>query len=82
MLAWRLTSVGARCRLTLHQTLADEKMASANAAGWHLCLAVAKSVLAGKKVPPVRGAEAMDHGFAELNEGYAAALGVAPSELG
>jgi uncharacterized protein YndB with AHSA1/START domain len=76
MLAWRLTPVGAGCRLTLHQTLADSSMASGNAAGWHLCLDVATAVLAGKRVEPVRGAEAMNHGWAELNEGYAGALGV------
>jgi uncharacterized protein YndB with AHSA1/START domain len=82
LLAWRLTPVGSRCRLTLHQTLADDAMASANAAGWHLCMAVASAVLRGEQVAPVRGMEAMNHGWAELNDAYAAALGVAPTSLG
>ena len=82
MLAWHITTTGAASRLTLHQTLADETMASANAAGWHLCLEVAESVLAGQAVPPIRGMDAMDHGWQELNERYATALGVAPSRLG
>ena len=82
MLAWHLTAIDAASRLTLHQTLADETMASANAAGWHLCLEVAESVLAGNAVPPIRGMEALEHGWRELNERYATALGVAPSRLG
>jgi hypothetical protein len=57
-------------------------MASANAAGWHLCLEVAESLLAGKPIPPMRGMEALEHGWREINERYAAALGVAPSQLG
>ena len=82
MLAWNITTIGAASRLTLHQTLADETMASANAAGWHLCLEVAASVLAGSPIPPMRGMEAIEHGWRELNERYATALGVAPSQIG
>ena len=82
MLAWNISTIGASSRLTLHQTLADETMASANAAGWHLCLEIAAGVLAGEPVPPIRGMVAMEHGWHELNERYATALGVAPSQLG
>jgi hypothetical protein len=82
MLAWRLTPVGAGCRLTLRQTLADESMASANAAGWHLCFQVAADVLAGRSTRPIRGMEAMHHGWSDLNERYASALGVEPTRLG
>jgi uncharacterized protein YndB with AHSA1/START domain len=82
MLAWRITTIGAASRLTLHQTLADETMASDNAAGWHLCLEVADSVLSGNPIAPIRGSDAMEHGWSELNERYATALGVAPSRLG
>ena len=82
LLAWRLTPAGSGCRLTLHQTLADDSMASANAAGWHLCMAVAAAVLRGEDVTPVRGMEAMNHGWADLNDAYAAALGVDPTRLG
>jgi|GEM_PF-451621 len=82
MLAWRISTLGSRSRLTLHQTLSDEKMASAIAAGWHLCLDVAGAVLAGSNAAPIRGMDAMNHGWFELNERYAAALGVAPTQLG
>jgi uncharacterized protein YndB with AHSA1/START domain len=82
LLAWRLTPRGSGCRLTLHQTLADATMASANAAGWHLCMGVAAGVLRGEAITPVRGMEAMNHGWAELNDAYAVALGVAPTRLG
>jgi uncharacterized protein YndB with AHSA1/START domain len=78
VLAWKLTLVSSGTRLTLHHTLADESMASAVAAGWHLCFDVAASVLAGHPVAPVRGAAAMDRGWAELNERYATVLGVPP----
>jgi uncharacterized protein YndB with AHSA1/START domain len=82
MMAWRLTPHGSGCRLTLHQTLTDEAMASANAAGWHLCIGVAAAVLRGEAVEPIRGMDALNHGWTELNEAYAAALGVAPTQLG
>jgi uncharacterized protein YndB with AHSA1/START domain len=86
MLAWRITSIGtvigASSRLTLHQTLADEAMASAVAAGWHLCLDVAAAVLDGSPVAPVRGVDALKHGWFDLNDRYADALGVAPTRIG
>jgi uncharacterized protein YndB with AHSA1/START domain len=81
MLAWHLTTVGSGSRLTLHQTLADATMASAVAAGWHLCLDVANAVLAGTPVAPIRGMEAINHGWHDLNERYAVALGVAPTKI-
>ncbi len=82
MLAWNITTVGTTSRLTLHQTLEDETMASAIAAGWHLCFEVAESILDGQPTSPVRGIEAMEHGWRELNKRYAIALGVAPSDVG
>jgi uncharacterized protein YndB with AHSA1/START domain len=68
-------------RLTLRQTLANEEMASANAAGWHLCFDVATSVLDGHPVAPIRGMAAMDHGWAGLNRRYAARMGVKPTRM-
>ena len=68
--------------LTLRHTLADERMASAVAAGWHLCFEVADSVLAGHPIPPMRGPSAMQHGWADLNRRYAKALGVPPTKIG
>ena len=82
MLAWHLTTVLSGSRLTLHQTLADETMASAVAAGWHLCLDVASAVLAGSSVAPIRGMDAMKHGWQDLNDRYAVALGVPPTKIG
>ncbi len=67
--------------LTLRHRLTDAAMASAVAAGWHLCLDVAAEALAGRPTTPVRGAAAMEHGWSQLNERYAEALGVAPSRL-
>lgn len=81
VVAWRLGPVGSGCRLTLHQTLADEKLASANAAGWHLCMEVASAVLDGIETPPVRGQSAEDHGWHELNAAYAEALGVSATRF-
>jgi uncharacterized protein YndB with AHSA1/START domain len=69
-------------RLTLRQTLADPAMASAVAAGWHLCLDVAASILDGHPMPAIRGMAAMDHGWADLNRRYAAKLGVTPTQIG
>jgi uncharacterized protein YndB with AHSA1/START domain len=80
-LAWRLSVAGALTRLTLHQTLADERMASAITAGWHLCLVVATSVLGGHPEPPIRGMAALEHGWRQLNERYAVALGVPASVI-
>jgi uncharacterized protein YndB with AHSA1/START domain len=82
LLAWQVAVRGASSRLTLHQTLADPLMAPAIAAGWHLCFDVAASVLAGHPVAPVRGADAMKHGWAGLNERYAFELGVPASVVG
>jgi uncharacterized protein YndB with AHSA1/START domain len=69
-------------RLVLRQTLADETMASAIAAGWHLCLQVAESVTSGHPIPPIRGMAAMDHGWSELNLRYAKLMDVSPSKVG
>jgi hypothetical protein len=78
--AWTIAVVDESISLlTLRQTLADASTASAVAAGWHLCLEVAAGVLEGRPVHPVRGADALHHGWGELNERYAAKLGVEPT---
>jgi uncharacterized protein YndB with AHSA1/START domain len=82
MLDWRIETQPSGCTLTLRHTLADAEMASAVAAGWHLCLDTAAAVLAGHVTTPVRGMEAMKHGWADLNERYADLLGVQPSRIG
>ena len=83
VLDWRLEpDADARgTTLTLRHRLTDPAMASAVAAGWHLCLDVAADAMAGKTTIPVRGMAAMHHGWQQLNERYAEALGVAPSRL-
>ena len=48
-------------------------MASA-AAGWHLCLEVLERLLAGDPVPPVRGRDALEHGWTALHDRYAGQL--------
>jgi uncharacterized protein YndB with AHSA1/START domain len=82
VLDWRLeTRTGGGSILTLRHTLADPAMASAVAAGWHLCLDVADAALAGHPTAPVRGAAALDHGWSELNARYAEALAVEPTRI-
>jgi hypothetical protein len=41
------------------------------AAGWHLCLVVLDRMLGGDPVGPIRGRDAMDHGFEDLRDAYA-----------
>jgi uncharacterized protein YndB with AHSA1/START domain len=83
VLDWRLQSdEDARgTTLTLRHRLTDAAMASAVAAGWHLCLDVAEDAMAGRSTTPVRGMAAMQHGWSQLNERYAEVLGVTPSRL-
>ena len=81
VLAWELSNSEDGTRLTLRHTLSDAAMTSAIAAGWHLCLDVADSALAGRATAPVRGMEAMNHGWTDLNERYAIELGVEPTRL-
>jgi uncharacterized protein YndB with AHSA1/START domain len=80
-LVWEIAPDGDRSVLTLRHTVSDPSMASAVAAGWHLCLDVAESALAGRETAPVRGRAAMSHGWSELNERYAAELGVEPTSM-
>jgi uncharacterized protein YndB with AHSA1/START domain len=72
----------AHTRLTLRQTLANPAMASAIAAGWHLCLDVAAGVLDGHPQRAVRGMDAMEYGWADLNRRYATKLGIEPTRIG
>jgi hypothetical protein len=45
------------------------------AAGWHLCLVVADQLLSGDPVGPIVGEEAMQFGWQDLHDRYAAELG-------
>jgi uncharacterized protein YndB with AHSA1/START domain len=74
VLRWELAPTGAGTRLTLLHTTDDGDALPKAAAGWHLCLAVADRLLAGRPVPPVRGEKAMSFGWEDLHEAYAGAL--------
>jgi uncharacterized protein YndB with AHSA1/START domain len=73
---WELAPTDAGTRLTLHHTVATPDFVPKVAAGWHLCLAVLDRLLAGDPVPPIVGEDAMNHGWQELHDSYAAALGI------
>jgi uncharacterized protein YndB with AHSA1/START domain len=75
LLRWELAPTGGGTRLTLRHRVADRDGLPKAAAGWHLCLDVAARLLDGRPVPPIRGADARNHGWDELNEAYAAKLG-------
>jgi uncharacterized protein YndB with AHSA1/START domain len=74
-LRWELAATGGGTRLTLrHRVGSRDDMARA-AAGWHLCFDVLERLLAGAPVPPVRGQDALEHGWAALHDQYATQLG-------
>jgi uncharacterized protein YndB with AHSA1/START domain len=75
-LRWELEPVAAGTELTLLHTIDQQTEISSNAAGWHLCLLVAERFLDGTPIGPIVGARALDYGFAELQDAYAAVLSV------
>lgn len=75
-LRWQLAETPAGTRLTLHHTLKDRTWIPKVAAGWHLCLDVADLLLAGTPVGPIRGEEARQFGWEDLNQAYAAKLNI------
>lgn len=56
--------------LTLSHTVQDKDFVPKVAAGWHLCLDVAEKLLDGTPIAPIRGNDAMNHGWTELNAQY------------
>lgn len=74
-LRWELEPSGVGTRLTLRHTLAAPGTGAMVAAGWHLCLHVLRHLLDGDPIGVIRGRDALDHGWAELRDGYAAKLG-------
>lgn len=76
LLRWELTATGSGTRLVLHHTVNDRDWAPKVAAGWHLCLDVADRLLDGNPMPPIRGTDAVNHGWNELNAAYADRLGI------
>ena len=75
LLRWELEATDAGTRLTLHHTVGDQVWVPKATAGWHLCLDVLEHLLDGDPVGPIRGQDAMDFGWQELHDAYAARLG-------
>ena len=80
-LRWELAPTGEGTRLTLRHTVQDERMLSAMAAGWHICLDVADALLAGVPFGPVVGTKAREYGWDRLNVEYAQSLGIDPAQV-
>ena len=74
LLRWELEPTAAGTRLTLCHQTADPDMVSKVAAGWHLCLVVAERLLDGDPIGPIRGHDATNYGWDDLNEAYAKRL--------
>jgi uncharacterized protein YndB with AHSA1/START domain len=74
LLHWELAPTVAGTRLTLRHTVGEEDLLSKVAAGWHLCLVVAARRMDGQTIGPIRGHDAMNYGWQELNDAYAEKL--------
>jgi uncharacterized protein YndB with AHSA1/START domain len=74
-LRWELAATRGGTRLTLRHRVGSRDDVARAAAGWHLCFDVLERLLAGDPVPPVRGRDALEHGWAALHDRYAAQLG-------
>ncbi|GGM30593.1 SRPBCC family protein [Dactylosporangium sucinum] len=74
LLRWELAATAGGTRLTLWHTLADRDFVAKVAAGWHQCVRVMELLLDGTPHPPVRGADALNYGWSELEAAYRRAL--------
>ena len=74
-LRWELAATVGGTRLTLRHRVGSRDDLARAAAGWHLCFDVLDSLLAGDPVSPVRGQDALEHGWADLHDRYAGQLG-------
>lgn len=74
LLRWELDPTADGTRLTLRHRVGGRDDLARAAAGWDLCLDVAEHLLDGDPVPPVRGQDAMAHGWQALHDRYAAQL--------
>jgi uncharacterized protein YndB with AHSA1/START domain len=77
LLQWRLEGLDEGTRLTLRHTVANRELGPKVAAGWHICLVIADHMLAGAPIGRVVAEDAMDHGWQDLHDEYAARLGLA-----
>jgi uncharacterized protein YndB with AHSA1/START domain len=73
---WQLEPTPAGTQLTLLHTLQDKEWAPKVAAGWHMCLDVAEHMLDGDEIGPIRGSDALNYGWADLNAAYADRLSI------
>ena len=71
VLRWELEAMDVGTRLTLRHTVRSQDSLCQVAAGWHICLDVAERLLAGRPVGVIRGQEALQYGWTELNDAYA-----------
>jgi uncharacterized protein YndB with AHSA1/START domain len=74
-LRWELAATGGGTRLTLRHRVGSRDDLARAAAGWHLCFDVLDRLLAGDPVPPVRGQDALEHGWTALHDRYGGQLG-------
>jgi uncharacterized protein YndB with AHSA1/START domain len=78
VLKWELAATAVGTRLTLRHTTTERSSVPMVAAGWHLCLDVMALSLGGQPIGAIRGHEALDFGWQQLHDAYAARLGVSP----
>jgi uncharacterized protein YndB with AHSA1/START domain len=76
LLRWELAEISGGTRLTLRHTVQAAEWIPKVAAGWHICLDVADKLLAGTPIPVIRGSDAMNYGWQDLHDQYAAKLGI------
>lgn len=77
LLVWLLEPNGkGGTRLTLRHTVENPDWIPRVSAGWHICLVVAERLLDGHPIGPIVGRDALNHGWNELHDVYAAALGI------
>jgi uncharacterized protein YndB with AHSA1/START domain len=75
-LRFELAALDSGTRLTLRHTMKDRDALPKVAAGWHLCFVVAEHLLAGDPIQPIRGMDALNYGWEELQKRYAEKLAI------
>ena len=75
-LVWELKPEGDGTRLTLRHTVQSPDWVPKVAAGWHLCLCVAEKMMDGNPIGPIIGMDAMNYGWQELHDEYAAEMDI------
>lgn len=75
ILRWEFSESPHGTTVTLYHTCENPKWITMVAGGWHLCLEVLDTILAGNPYPRIVGKDAMDFGWSELRQQYADILG-------